>query len=128
MSVLTNSMLNLASGSAMDLEEEKKEKVLFIVFYNNGFPSRKGSSLVIAKTNVIGLGLYSAFPPFLSPCALAYLLRTQSLHSFFFSLNLVHCLVAYCTLFFFLRGKKCAAHSSRFCLADENKQAKGNAK
>lgn len=64
MSVLTNSMLNLASGSAMDLEEEKKEKVLFIVFYNNGFPSRKGSSLVIAKTNVIGLGLYSAFPLF----------------------------------------------------------------
>lgn len=33
MSVLTKSMLNLASGSAMDLEEEKKEKVLFIFFF-----------------------------------------------------------------------------------------------
>lgn len=45
MSVLTKSMLNLASGSVMDLEEEKKEKVLFIFFFFLqqwlSFPQRK---------------------------------------------------------------------------------------
>ena len=106
MSVLTNSMLNLASGSAMDLEEEKKEKVLFIVFYNNGFPSRKGSSLVIAKTNVIGLGLYSAFPLFFVSMRSCLLFAYTIASLVFFSLNLVHCLVAYCTLFFFSSRKK----------------------